>query len=187
MQKRAGVKIGLIGGCIIALFYTLLLWIKFTFFSFSPFAFYVGNFVSYILIIGSFVVLAHQQRIKLGGYAEIKDLFQPIFIAVIFAELAYFLFTYIYLNYVNPTFFASYEQAMIVFAQKQKMPQEAMDAQVQMVKDQATSSKDFWLLFKGVFVRWIVVDSIFGIIIAFLLRKRTPQQMMERLMEKQQF
>lgn len=187
MQKRAGVKLGLIGGGIIALFYIVLLWIKFTFLSYNPFVFYLSNFVSYLLIIGSLAILALQQRIKQGGYAEIKDLFQPIFLAIIIAELAYFLFTFYYLNYIDPSFFIGYEKAMIDFSIKQNMPAEKMDAQVQMVKDQALASKDFWLLFKGVFIRWIVVDSIFGIIIAFLLRKRTPQQLMERLMARQQF
>jgi hypothetical protein len=187
MKKRAGVKFGMIGGGIIALFYVILLWIKFNFLSYNPFVFYLGNFVSYLLIIASLAILGFQYRLKLGGYAEIKDVFQPIFIAVIFSELAYLLFSYYYFNHVAPDFFVHYEKAMLEFATAQKMPDEKIAAQVKMVQDQAVSSKDFWVLFKGVFLRWIVVDSIFGIIIAFLLRKRTPQQLMDRAMGKQQF
>lgn len=187
MQKRAGVKLGLIGGVIIALIYILLLWIKFTFLSYNPFAFYVGNFVSYFLILGCLTVLAMQRRRKLGGYAEIKDLFQPIFIAVIIAELAYFFFTYYYLNYVNPGFFAEYEKALIAFAESNNMTAEKVAAQRDMAQAQAAASKDFWPLFKAMVFRWIVVDSIFGLIIAFLLRKRTPEQLMERTMSRQQF
>lgn len=182
-----GVRTGLIGGAIIALIYIVLLWIKFTFLSYSPFVFYLSNFVSYLLIICCFVFLALQHRRAAGGYAEIKDLFQPIFIAILFAELAYFIFTFVYLNYVKPNFFEGYEQAMIAFAHEREMPKEALDKQVEMVRGQAEASRDFWLLFKGVLLRWIVVDSIFGIIIAFLLRKRTPQQLMDSVLKKQQF
>lgn len=187
MQKRAGLKAGLIGGIIIALIYIVLLWIKFTFLSYNPFAFYVGNFVSYFLILGCLAILAMQKRRKQGGYAEIKDLFQPIFIAVIIAELAYFFFTYYYLNYVNPAFFAEYEKALIAFAETNKMTPEKIDAQRNMAQAQAAASKEFWPLFKAMVPRWIVVDSIFGLIIAFLLRKRTPEQLMERTMSRQQF
>lgn len=187
MQKRAGVKLGLIGGLIIALIYILLLWIKFTFLSYNPFAFYIGNFVSYFMILGAFAVLAMQQRRKQGGYAEIKDLFQPIFIAVIIAELAYFFFSYYYLNHVNPGFFTAYEKALIDFAEQNKMAPEKIEAQKSMARAQAAASKAFWPLFKAMVPRWIVVDSIFGLIIAFLLRKRTPEQLMERTMSRQQF
>lgn len=187
MQKRAGVKLGLIGGLIIALIYILLLWIKFTFFSHHPFGFYVSNFVSYFLILGSFAVLAMQKRRNQGGYAEIKDMFQPIFIAVIIAELAYFLFSYYYLNYINQGFFTVYENALVAFAEKNKMTAEKIQEQRDMVQAQAAASKAFWPLFKAMVPRWVVIDSIFGLIIAFLLRKRTPEQLMERAKSRQQY
>ncbi|RQO32483.1 hypothetical protein DBR32_02455 [Taibaiella sp. KBW10] len=186
-MKQKSTAFGIKAGLIIAALYVLLLWIKFTFLSYNPFVFYLGGFISYFLIIAALIIAAVQKRNQQGGYAEIKDLFQPIFIAIIFAEIAYLLFTYFYLNYINPTFFQTYEQAMDAFAHKNKMSAEKIQAQVNMVRAQAQSSKDFWGLAKGILARWIVIDSIFGLMIAFLFRKKTPQQLMDMRVLDQKF
>lgn len=185
-MTKKNTAFGFIAGLIIALLYVVLLWIKFTFLSYNPFAFYLGSFISYFTIIAALVITGVQKRNRLGGYAEIKDLFQPIFIVIIFAEIAYLLFTYIYLNYINPGFFQAYEQAMDAFAHKNKMSAEKIKAQIDMVHRQAEASKDFWGLTKSILARWIVIDSIFGLMIAFFLRKKTPQQLMDMHISKQE-
>lgn len=185
-MKKKNIAFGIKAGLIIAALYVLMLWIKFSFLSYNPFVFYLGSFISYFIIIAALVITGTQKRSSLGGYAEIKDLFQPIFIAIIFAEVAYLLFTYFYLNYINPTFFQTYEQSMDAFAHKNKMSAEKIKEQIEMVRSQAKSSKDFWGLTKNLLARWIVVDSIFGLMISFLLRKKTPQQLMDMHMSKQE-
>ena len=186
-MNKNNTAFGINAGLIIAALYVLMLWIKFTFLSYNPFAFYLGSFISYFIIIAALVITGVQKRSSMGGYAEIKDLFRPIFISIIFAEVAYLLFTYFYLNYINPTFFQTYEESMNAFVHKNKMSAEKIKEQIEMVRSQAKSSKDFWGLAKSLLARWIVVDSIFGLMISFFLRKKTPEQLMEMHMSKQKF
>ena len=186
-MKKTGVRLGLQAGLLIGLVYVLLLWIKFTFLSFSPFAFYLGSFVSYFLVLACLSVMAHRYRQKLGGYAEIRTLFQPLFIAVIVMELFYVLFTYLYLNYVNPTFFDQFYIATENFVKSRNMDPERGKNQLQIVRDQATASKSLWGLLKSILPRWIVIDSIFALMIALVLRKKSPDELMNQYLGKQKF
>lgn len=186
-MKKNGVRLGLQAGLVIGLIYVLLLWIKFTFLSFSPFAFYLGSFLTYFLVLACLAVLAHRHRQKLGGYAEIRELFQPLFIAVIVLEVMYVLFTYFYLNQINPTFFNDFYVVTEQFVKDKNMDPERIKNQLNIVRDQAAASKDFWGLVKSILPRWIVIDSIFAIMIALLLRKKSPEQLMNQYMGKQKF
>ena len=86
MNKNNGIVLGLKGGIVLGLIYAGLLWLKFSLLGSSPFGFWAGGFVSYALVIAGMVILGMNRKRSLGGFAEIKEIFQTLFIAVIFIE-----------------------------------------------------------------------------------------------------
>ena len=175
MKTNSGFALGLKGGIIIGIVYAILLWIKYTFLGHHPFGFWASGFVSYAIIIACMVVLGMHRKHNLGGFAEIKDIFQPLFIAIILIELAYLLFTFYYLNYLNPDFFEGYKKALAGFGESRNVDAKKVAEQISLIAEQQKSSHDFWLMFKGIFLRWVIVDSVFAMMIAFFLRKKKPE------------
>lgn len=174
MKKREGFKLGLTGGIIISLIYMVLIWAKYTFFSFSPFAFFLSNYIVYGLIIIGFFLLAIKRRNQLGGYAHLQELFQPIFISILVIELTYVLFTYVYLNKINPTFFDQFKESTVAFMKEQNFPIENQEKKLSDIDYQKISSSNLWSMAKSLLPMWIIIDSIIGFGVSFFCRKKSP-------------
>lgn len=184
---KPGIRLGLISGIILGIVYMLLIYIKYTFFSFTPFAFYLCNFVSYIIIIFGLFMIALKRRNELGGYGEVKTLFQPIFIAVIVLEICYVVFTYIYLNNINTAFFDTFLESTKQFMAQRDFAEGKAKEQIEIILQQKEASHDFWLLAKGILGRWVIIDSIIGFVVAFIMQKKNPNQIIESEIKRVQF
>lgn len=186
-NQKNTTRYGLKAGLIIAAIYVLMLWIRFTFFDFNPFAFFLCRFISYAIFLIGLALVAVRKRNNQGGYAEIKDLFRPLFIVILISEISFFAFTFIYLNYINPGFFKEFEQSMIAFASSTHKSMKDLQPKLDDIRQQDIVKSNFWFLLKNSLFTDIVKDSIFGLMISFFLRKKTPQQLMEMHMSKQTF
>lgn len=178
MKKKSGVKLGITAGLIIGVLYMGLLMIRYTYFSYDPFIFILSSFINFALLLIALVFLAKKRKADLGGIAEIKEMFQPLFVAILLIEVICYLFNYYYLNYINPEFYTAYEQGLRNFAQARNLPKEQLDEKITAIREAAKDSSLFWAPMIGIFSR-VVLDSIFAVIIAFVLRSRLSSEQMD--------
>ena len=104
------------------------------------------------------------------GYADFKDIFQTIFIAIIITEIVYVVFNAVYLKYVDPSFFDNFKLVTRNFLEKSGLSQDQVDEKMKTFDDANKQLTPLGLI-KG-FGTWVVIDSIIGMIYAAILRKK---------------
>jgi hypothetical protein len=167
ISMTTGLKFGLLG----ALLYVISVWLKFRFFdekiaSFSMVA--IGGYAVFVIV---WIMAALSRRRQTGGYADIRELFQTIFLVIVIGELAYAIFNYVYVSYIDVNFFdrlADNTERLQLQHIKNADNSEQLDQLVQSIRDQQIIS---WKTALFVFAQAIVFDSILGIIIAFLFKR----------------
>lgn len=162
-----GVKFGIAAG----ITYILLLVLRYMFFGVNPLSLGVVAFLSYLVLVVFFVVAANYRKKELGGYADIKQLFQTIFIVILIAEVCYSLFNYIYLTVIDPTYLERFIQNTEEWMEKMKLPEAQMEEMRTKLSGQKQTS--FSTVMLG-FCQAIIIDSIVGLIVAFVMKKQRP-------------
>lgn len=162
-----GIKFGIAAGIV----YILMLVLRYMFFGVNPLTLGVMAFLAYIILIVFFIVSARYRKKELGGYADVKQLFQTIFIVILIAEICYSVFNYIYLKYIDPTYLDRFVQNTQEWMEKMKLPEEQMDKMRESLDVQKTTGMKTILI--G-FAQAVVIDSIIGLIIAFIMKKQRP-------------
>ena len=163
-----GVKYGLIAG----LTYVVLLLLQYNYAANNPVTFILAKLVIYFIIIGVFVVAGVARKKQLGGFADFRSILQPLIITIIITEVMYGVFVYIYLNYIDPQFLDNFLNNIMIWFEKKGLPQDQLDKQMEMYRNNTTKPtvRDALL---GM-AMWIVIDAVFGIIIAAAIRKKRP-------------
>jgi hypothetical protein len=172
MQDAFKYRVGLRFGLITGLLYAILLYLRYGIFDSNPVTFGVCTAVSYLIILLMYTFTGIAQKKQLGGYGEMKDIFQAIFIAILITEMAYVIFNFIYLKYINPLFWDNYRSRSIQYYHSVSLTDAQIDQIVNSLKDVDKETRPFGLL-KG-YGFAVIVDSIFGLIVAAILRKRKP-------------
>jgi Protein of unknown function (DUF4199) len=167
-KYNLGIRYGLITGFI----YIILLYIRYHFSSSNPIFFGLFAIVSYLVVLMLFLFTGIMRKKQLGGSGDMKDIFQAIFIAILIAELCYVLFNWIYFKFIDPAFWEKLKAASLVIMEKAKLPQDQMDEKMKSFKDVDQQTKP-WGLVKG-YGTSVVVDSIFGLLFASILRTKKP-------------
>lgn len=170
MKSKVNYAVGLRFGIIAFLLYCVLLFLRYHFFAASLLSLLVFTFVSYLIILIVFFLTGYYRKKEQGGFAEFREIFQSIFIAILLAELGYLIFNLIYLKYVDPEFFNKFKQSMRVFLENANQSDEVIDQQMDKIKDMSDQLKPLNQL-KGLGVN-ILIDSVFGMIFAAILRKK---------------
>lgn len=170
MEKKVDYKIGVRFGLITGLVYILLLFLRYNVFASSPLSFGLIAIFSYIVVLVLYLFAGLARRKQEGGFASFKEIFQTIFITIIITELVYVIFNLIYLKLIDPSFFDKFQETTRNFFEKSNMTEEQIDKQMEKFNDADKQLSPLNLL-KGLGI-WIVVDSVFGIIYAAILRKK---------------
>jgi hypothetical protein len=172
MQSDSKYRLGIQYGIITGVLYIVLLFIRYRFTYWNSNYIGIIAVISYVLILVMFFITGVMRRKQLGGVAEMKDIFQSIFIAILITELCYVLFTWIYLKYIDPGFWEKLRTVSLEILKKINAPQDQIDEQMKGFKDADQLTKPLGLI-KG-YGSSVVIDSIFGLLFASLLRKKTP-------------
>jgi len=172
MQEVFKYRVGLRFGLITGLLYAILLFLRYRIFDSNPVSFGVCTAVSYLIILLLYSFAGIAQKKELGGYGEMKDIFQAIFIAILIAEMAYVIFNFIYLKYIDPSFWDIYRSRSLLYYHSVNLTDAQIDQIMKNLKDVDKETRPFGLL-KG-YGFAVVVDSIFGLIVAAVLKKRKP-------------
>jgi hypothetical protein len=163
-----GVKYGLIAG----ITYVVLLFVQYKYTAVNPVSFALTKLATFIIIIALFVFAGLARRKELGGYADFRSVLQPLIITIIITEVMYGLFSYIYLNYIDPQFLDNFLNNITAWFEKKGLSQDQIDKQMEMYRNNTTKPTIRDVLF-GI-ATWIVIDAVFGIIIAAVLRRKRP-------------
>jgi hypothetical protein len=169
MQTKSKYSIGLQYGFAGAVIYCILLFIRFKYFATDPLSY--GGFAvsSYLFFLVLFYFTGVARRKQLGGYADFKEIFQAILLAIVITELSYAIFNFVYLKYIEPGFFDRFSQTSKLNFKKAGWTDERIGQQMDKLKDAFTQLSPVNAL-KGMGM-WIVIDCIFGLIFSTFLKK----------------
>lgn len=172
MVQTSKYTIGLRYGIITGLVYITLLLIRFHFFGAKPFYFFIVTILSFLVILLLYFFAGLARKKELDGEGEIREIFQSIFIVILIAELFYVLFNLVYFKYVNPDFWDNFKAVSMEFYEKSGIPKDQIEEQMKSFKDSGQATTPMGLV-RG-YGTSVVIDSIFGFIFAFFLRKKKP-------------
>jgi hypothetical protein len=165
-KYNIGVRFGLLTGVI----YVILLFVRYHFAASNPILIGVFAILSYLVILTLFLFTGIARKRELGGSGEMKEIFQSIFVAILITELFYILFNMIYFKFVDPAFWDNFRVTSLSIMEKAGLTKEEIDEKMKGFKDVGQETKPMGLI-KG-YGTGVVVDSIFGLIFAALLRKK---------------
>jgi hypothetical protein len=167
-KYMVGVRYGVITGLI----YMVLLFLRYHFFAGSPVSFFLFSMASYIIILMMYLATGIARKKELGGYGDLKEIFQSIFIAILITELVYILFNFIYFKFADPTFWEKFNAVVLAYDRRQNMTAEQIDQSMKGFKDAAKNMQPV-VLVKNYGVS-VIIDAVFGIILAAVVRKKKP-------------
>ena len=175
--KSTNVKNGLMFGLIIGLVYCVSIFLRFNLLSLGPIMVGVITLLFYCIVIGLLVFCGVKRRKELGGYIELKDAFQTIFVAVLIGEFIYLLFNFIYMKYIEPDYLDKFMRSMEKWIENSPMSDTKKDETLDKIRSSMESQKAKGVTFKGAALSYLIsvcVTGVIGFIIALIIRKRKP-------------
>jgi len=163
-----GIRFGLLTG----LLYIVLLFFRYNFFASNPLSFGLFTVLSYLIILVVYLFTGIARKKELGGFADFREIFTCIFIAILITEFAYIIFNLVYFKFVDPSFWENFKATTIAYLQKKGLTDEQVDQQMKSFKDVDKQTEPFNVI-KGYGIS-VIIDSIFGLIFAAILRKKKP-------------
>ena len=176
-SKSDNVRNGLLFGLIIGLIYCISLFLRYNMVSSGVIMVGLITFLFYLVIIGMLVFCGLKRRKELGGYIELKDAFQTIFIAILIAELIYTAFNIIYLKFIDPGYFEKFQATMESFFEKTIKDDSKREEAIDKLREQMEKQKVKGLSFQGIiigYLMWVAITGVFGFIVALIIRKKPP-------------
>jgi Protein of unknown function (DUF4199) len=159
-------------GMITGLMYAVLLFLRYRFFASNPVQFGLSALVTYIVILSMYLFTGIARKKELGGYGESREIFQSIFIVILITELVYILFNLVYLKFIDPAFWENLKAGSLSYYQSLHMTGDQMEQRMKSFKDVNQQTEPIGLL-KG-YGFSVIIDSLFGLIFASILRKKRP-------------
>lgn len=138
--------------------------------------FLVFTFVVYIACILLYGVTGAQQRKAMGGFIDIKDAFQAIFIAILISSIISSVWGFVYARYVDPELTDKIKAGTLGLMERFKAPQDKLDEASAKFDEQVKSSLNFGNMLYA-FAKGLILQSIFGFICAAVVRRNPPVEM----------
>ena len=176
ISKSGNVKNGVTFGLIIGLIYCLSLFARYNASS-NPIMFGVITFFFYLVVIGMLFFAVAKRRKELGGYIDLKDAFQTIFIAIIIGELIYTVFNFIYLKFVDPHFFDRWQTNMESFLERTIKDDTKREEALTNFKEQMDKQREKGLTIGGIALGYLIsvaITGIIGLLVSLIMRKKRP-------------
>lgn len=158
-------------GIIVGLVYCIFIFIQNQFFYSNPIQFIIAKSVCYILIIAGFFYTGYLVKRESGGYITFQECLKAMLLAIAIAELIYLLFGLLYTKIIDPTFIDKMKIAFQAFYVKMKMPADQINEQMKKFNDAGKSN--WWILTQS-YGFSIIIDAVFAVIFAAILKKQKP-------------
>lgn len=173
MQKETNVSFGLKWGLIIGAVYCLFLFLRYNQGNSNPMHFAMWTFIGYVVVLVLLLLCGINRRKKLGGYIELKDAFQTMFVAVLGFEFIYMAFNFLYLKFIDPHFFENFKAAMEVFLEKNNMTQEQINKQLENLDKDGSKNMNLGGSLTT-FAFSVMVSGIFALLFAVIIKRKRP-------------
>lgn len=166
-----GVKWGLIIGAV----YALLVFLRYYFGAGNFLGFSVFIFVGFPVVLILLFISGRQLRTANGGYIEMREAFKAMFISVMIFEAIYTLATFVYLRYIDPTFFDKLRESTEKIMIAAKSSQSDIDKMLKNLDETQAQSKQVGVfdLFKS-YLYTIGITGLFALLFAFILKRKPP-------------
>jgi hypothetical protein len=172
MEGNSKNKTGLIFGVVAGVIYMLILLVRYKFYGNNPQELGIISAAGFAVMIILFFLSAYTRKKQLDGYADIKELFGTVFVVIIIAEICFSAFNFFYLKYIDPEYLNRFRAGTMQWMEHNKLPPEQKTDLLNGLKDQGGVS--FGNLMMG-FARAVILDSIIGLVIAFIMRNKRPE------------
>jgi len=173
MEKEKNLSFGLKWGVIIGLFYVVVIFLRYNQGAKNPLLFALFATVGFLTSLVLLYICAVKRRNASGGYIELKDLFQTLFVTVLILELFYAIFNLIYLRAIDPNFFQKFKESTEVMLEQQGVSQEKIDQQMgKLDQDPAKVVSASTILVN--YLSSVAVTGVFALIIGLIVRRRRP-------------
>jgi heme/copper-type cytochrome/quinol oxidase subunit 4 len=172
MSPASKYRIGLRYGVITGLIYIILLFVRYKYFASNPVSFFWIALAGYTIIFLMYLFTGMARKKELGGYGEIKEIFQSIFIVILITELVYVIFNFVYLKWLDPGFWENFKAGSRALYIRNGLPDEDIKERMRGIQSLEDNVKPSGLI-KG-FGAAVIMDSIIGFIFAVILRKKKP-------------
>jgi hypothetical protein len=129
------------------------------------------TFIGYIVVLALLFVCGNIRKKQEGGYIELKDAFQTMFIAVLGFEFFYMAFNFLYLKYVNPNFFQNLKDAVEAYMIKNNISQEQIDKTLENFDSQAAKNMNLGSSLLSLAFS-VAISGVFAMIFALILKKK---------------
>ena len=171
MQQETPASHAIKWGIIIGLVYCVLLWLLYSLGSENMIMLGVWSFVGFIIVMILLFMSATQLRKKMGGFIGFKELFKYLFITVLIYEAFYAIFSFIYVNYVDPEFFNKIKVAMEELLVKANESQDKIDEQMEKFDRDASSNKSMLGVLKSYLIS-VAISGTCALIISAIVKKK---------------
>lgn len=179
MEKQGNVSHGVRWGTFIGVVYCVLLFLRYNQGVKNPLLLTVYAFAGFIIVLVLLLVCGLKRKKQLGGYIELKDAFQTMFVAVICFEIFYMAFNFIYLKYIDPSFHQNLKNSMEAFMEKNKIEDAKIREAINKIDVQASKNLNLMSSFLS-FAYGIVISGIFALIFALLIKKKKDSFQIQR-------
>jgi len=176
LTKSSNAKNGLLFGVIIGFTYCISLFLRYNMTSSNPIVIGVIALLFYLVVIGILFFCGIKRKKELGGYIDLKDAFQTIFIAVLVGELIYMVFNIVYLKFIDPHYFEKFITSMENWIEKSSMPDDQKEKTLDRIKSQMEKQQNGMNLqgfLKGYLIS-VAITGVCGFIAALIIRKKRP-------------
>jgi Protein of unknown function (DUF4199) len=135
--------------------------------------YFIMIFVVFVVSIVLLGIAAGQQRKAMGGYINIREAFQAVFVAILFITVTYTLYSYVYPHFIDKDFPAKLKASTLAWAEKMGAPQDKLDEASARADEQMKKSQSFFTYLQGILTS-IVFYSIFGLICSAIVARKKP-------------
>lgn len=174
MQNETNVSHGLKWGVIIGVVYCILLFLRYNLGGSNPLMLGVWTFVGYVIVLALLFICGTVRRKQLGGYIELREAFQTMFIAVLGFEFFFMAFNFLYLKFINPYFFENLKDATEAYMIRNNVEQAKIDKALENFDAQAVKNMNLGSSLLS-FAFSVAISGVFAMIFALIIkRKREP-------------
>lgn len=162
------VKMGIITGLV----YCVLIFIENQFFYKNPLQFGASKFIFYLVILAGYFYTGWLTRKELGGFITFQECLKAILLAIAITELIYLIFSTVYVKYIDPTFIDKMKVVTRDFMVRSNVPDDNINEA--MAKFNDAGKITLWTVIQS-YGFAIIIDAVFGVIIALILKKPRPE------------
>jgi glucan phosphoethanolaminetransferase (alkaline phosphatase superfamily) len=171
MQKETNVSHGLKWGTIIGAVYCVFLFLRYNQGNGDPLMFGLWTFIGYVTVLILLLICGVQRKKKMGGYIDLKNAFQTMFVAVLGFEFIYMAFNFIYLKFIDPQFFENFRVSMEAMLEKANVSQDEINDRLKNFDKDAAKNMNLGSSLTT-FAFSIMVSGIFALLFALIIKKK---------------